>query len=104
MRSACYAAAAAVFAWEVVATALWLRAGGGVGSFVRAATSDWMALLWFTDMAVFSLACVAWVAVDASRRGRRPLPWALGTLVLGSPVLFLYLARRGADVPIGLER
>lgn len=102
-RPALFLAAAGVMAaWVAAGTALWLRQGGGPGGAISrtwsAWTSDWMTILFLTDMAVLALLCLLWMCADMGRRGvpvgRRVL-WVAATAVIGSPVLLLYLARRG---------
>ena len=100
-RAALLAAAAAFFAWENAAAARWLRAhdslGDGVAHAWAALRDDWLVLLVFTDACVFALCALVWLARDLRGRGARPRGralWLAATLVLGSPALLVYLARR----------
>jgi hypothetical protein len=89
------------FCWEVLGVALWLRDEGGprpaLAHFAATATGDWMNLLWLTDGAMFILLAAVWLWRDTGRRRWSPAPRAgvlAAMLVLGSPVLLAYLARR----------
>jgi hypothetical protein len=100
-RAGLLAAAAAFFVWENVAAALWLRAHGtlaaGLSHAWAALRDDWLVLLVFTDACVFALCALVWLARDlrsgGAAPGRRAL-WLAAAVVLGSPVLLVYLARR----------
>jgi hypothetical protein len=102
MRAFYLAAAAVMFGWIAVATTLWLGQHGGdvTEAFVsvwQLATADWMLLLVLTDMLVFTVAAFVWVALDLRARGATALAtvvWLGPMLLLGSAVLFFYLARR----------
>ena len=83
------------------AHAFWLRAPGGVaaglGHAWAALRQDWLVLLVLSDACVFSLCALVWLWRDLARertgRSARTL-WFAAALLLGSPVLLVYLARR----------
>jgi hypothetical protein len=82
-----------------VATVLWLREAGALPAALRrtaaTAVEDWMLGLVLSDAGVFVALAIAWLVADTRRRGLRGpgrWGWVVGTGVLGSPVLLVYLA------------
>jgi len=104
MRAFFLGAAVVMFGWIAIATVLWLGQYGGdvreaAVSLWQLATADWMLRLVLTDMLVFTVAAFAWVALDLRARGATAQVaalWLGPMLLLGSAVLFLYLACRTA--------
>ena len=99
MRPFLRLAALLVFAGQAAGTHFWLRAHGTVGNAVRhawgAVASDGMALVFVADLSILALLVLAWLARDT-----RGLPawkraaWVAGALLLGSPIVLLYLSAR----------
>lgn len=96
-------AAALFFVWENVAAARWLAAHDGLGAGLAHAWAtlrqDALVLLVWTDLAVFALLAIAWLARDTRARALSPARragWLVGTVLIGSPVLLTYLAFRPA--------
>lgn len=101
MRRLFYLGAVLMAAWIVTATVLWIGphrdAVTACWHFWNALRSDWMLILIVTDMAVFTAAAFAWVAMDLRKRGATTVAiigWLAPMLLLGSAVLLVYLARR----------
>ncbi len=93
--------AAAFSLWILWGTWSWWAAAPGLGAAIegswRAATADWMALLFLSDGMMFGLIAIGGMAADLLRRGAtrgRCLAWVGAALVVGSPVVFVYLACR----------
>ncbi len=84
-------------AWEVVAIARWFRAGASVARSWEAALADPMALLFLSDGMMFALVAIVAMVADLRRGGgstARCAAWAAAVLVVGSPALLFFLARR----------
>ena len=104
MRAFLVLAALGMLGWVVTGTTLWLGQYGGdlteaFASVWALATADWMLLLVLTDMLVFTIAALVWVALDLHARGASPpevVAWLGPMLLFGSAVLLFYLARRAA--------
>lgn len=98
MRRPLYLAAAlAFFAYEQFAFLAWMRQHGSVGAGLRHAWEtlqrDPMVFMAWNDMAVFTACVLVWLARDLKARGRA-WAWWPGTLLLGCPVLLVYLGTR----------
>jgi len=93
--------------WILWATGRWWTASPDLAAAIRgswaAATSDWMSFLFLTDGMMFGLIAIGWMAADLVKRGAssgRCAAWVAAALVVGSPVVLVYLARRrGEDGP-----
>lgn len=101
MRTLLLLAAFAMLAWIVIGSVLWIGEYGdpviAFSSFWATLHSDWMLLILFTDMLMFTIAAFVWVATDLRAHGAPPtqiVAWLALMLCLGSVVLFVYLARR----------
>jgi hypothetical protein len=103
-RDLLLAVAAGFLAFIAAATALWLKSAAGLGPAIagswRTATSDWMVLLFLCDGLIFGTICIAAMGWDLRREPRRCAAWVLSALVIGSPVVLLYVwkAKRGGSL------
>ena len=87
-----------VLLWFTIA---WVSAFPSLGTAIehawRAAQSDTMVMLFLADLTIFALFVIAWLLHDMRTRsipiGLR-IAWIAGFCLVGTPVVFLYLAWR----------
>lgn len=100
-RTMIYVAAASIFIWFNVATYLWVTSFDSVAAAISQTwnliTTNWMILIILSDSLIFLCLILAWLVVDAKRRGwtgYRRWGWIAAILALGSPALIVYLVLR----------
>lgn len=100
-RTMIYVAAASIFIWFNVATYLWVTSFDSVAAAISQTwnliTTNWMILIILSDSLIFLCLILAWLVVDAKRRGwtgYRRWGWIAAILALGSPPLIVYLVLR----------
>lgn len=105
MKKVCWTGAVAMLGWSVYWTARWVAGSASLGAAWSRSwavgLSDPGVFLVSTDLFVFSILVLAWMAADMRRRGLPRLRfagWFLAVLILGSPAALLYLALRPAHM------
>jgi hypothetical protein len=103
-RDLLIAVAVGFLAFIAVATVQWLKSAAGLGAAIagswRTATSDWMVLLFLCDGLVFGTLAIGAMGWDLRREPRRCAAWVLTALLIGSPVVLIYLwkEKRGGSL------
>jgi len=83
----------AVVLLDFTATLLWALNASGLGAFAEAVATPG-AVAATVDLCIALGIGVAFMWPDARKRGVNPLPYAVATLLLGSPGLLIYLISR----------
>ena len=94
-------AAALFFIWENFAAMQWVRRFDSIGAALshtwQTMTEDWMTLLILQDAAVLAILVISWLLLDTRSRGlsgRQRFTWLILTLIVGSPIILIYLGYR----------
>jgi hypothetical protein len=95
------AAIAALVLVPFLAFSLWVAATHGALGFLSLARDEPWALQLLLDLAIALSFAIGWLLADARRRGIAGWPYAIGAALLGSPVVLLYVIRRGFTPPRG---
>jgi hypothetical protein len=77
------------------AFSVWVAATHGYTGFLSLAAREPWALQMLLDLAIACSFAIGWMMRDAKRRGIKPAPYVVMTILLGSIGILVYTVRRG---------